>query len=138
MKILIFGLPGSGKTYLAERLQNYLQCAWFNADEIRKMANDWEFSNTARLRQAYRMKNLADFEVKNGRNVICDFVCPLNKTREIFNADYSIFMNTIHSGRFDDTNKIFEIPEKTNLVVNTWMKENEIECIAYRIREELL
>jgi adenylylsulfate kinase len=60
MKILIMGLPGAGKTWLAERLQKHLNdCAWYNADEVRKMANDWEFSEEARIRQARRMRNLA-------------------------------------------------------------------------------
>lgn len=110
-KILIFGLPGSGKTHLAERLQKHLNCAWFNADEIRRQANDWEFSNEARSRQAYRMKNIANFEDSCGRTVICDFVCPTEETRKIFGADISIFMDTISAGRFADTNKLFEEPD---------------------------
>ena len=76
MKILIFGLPGSGKTWLAERLQKRLECAWFNADEIRRMANDWEFSEAARYRQAHRMASIANNEKYHDRTVICDFVCP--------------------------------------------------------------
>ena len=88
------GLPGSGKTWLAERLQKRLNCAWFNADKVREMANDWEFSEAARLRQAYRMQNIADYEIENNRTVIADFVCPLEITREIFHADYIVWMDT--------------------------------------------
>ena len=76
MKILIMGLPGSGKTYLAKRLQPLLKAAWYNADIVREMANDWDFSPEGRIRQSLRMKNLADFEKSHGRIVICDFVCP--------------------------------------------------------------
>lgn len=111
MKILIFGLPGSGKTWLADRLQQKLNCAWFNADAIRKMANDWEFGEEARIRQARRMRNLADYEKSEGRIVICDFVCPTELTRHIFEADYTVWMDTITEGRFEDTNKIFVKPD---------------------------
>ena len=75
------GLPGSGKTWLAERLQKHLNCAWFNADKVREMANDWEFSEEARIRQARRMRNIANYEKGCGRTVICDFVCPTALTR---------------------------------------------------------
>ena len=70
------GLPGSGKTYLAQRLQPLLGAAWFNADKVREMANDWDFSPEGRTRQSLRMKSLADFESANSRIVICDFICP--------------------------------------------------------------
>jgi len=84
MKILIMGLPGSGKTYLAERMQPILNSAWYNADKVREMANDWDFSPEGRIRQSLRMKSLADFEKSQGRIVICDFVCPTKETKENF------------------------------------------------------
>ena len=126
MKILIMGLPGSGKTHLAERLQKHLNCAWYNADEVRRMANDWEFSEDARIRQARRMKNIADYEKGCGRDVICDFVCPTEMTRYIFEADYVIWMNTIIAGRFQDTNKMFEEPENADLVIDKFLSDDEI------------
>ena len=61
------GLPGSGKTYLTERLVPLLQAAWYNADKVREMANDWDFSDEGRTRQSNRMRTFADFEKKNGR-----------------------------------------------------------------------
>ena len=70
------GLPGAGKTWLSERLQKHLECAWYNADKVRQMANDWDFSPEGRVRQANRMRTFADFEKQNNRFVICDFVCP--------------------------------------------------------------
>lgn len=105
------GLPGSGKTYFAKRLKKKLECAHYNADNIREDANDWDFTDEGRLRQAHRMRTLADFE-KNitGQTVICDFVCPLEKMRQIFEPDILIFMDTIAEGRFEDTNKLFERP----------------------------
>lgn len=130
MKILIMGLPGSGKTHLAERLQKHLGYAWFNADEVRRMANDWEFGEDARMRQARRMRNLADYEVANGRRVICDFVCPTDATRKAFDADYTIWMNTISSGRFEDTNKMFQVPLEAESTVTNFMSDKEIEEYA--------
>lgn len=65
MKILIMGLPGSGKTYLAERLQQLINAAWYNADVVRKMANDWDFSSEGRIRQSMRMKTFADLDRKS-------------------------------------------------------------------------
>lgn len=101
------GLSGSGKTHLANRLQKELNCAWFNADAVREMARDWDFSD--RNRQASRMRNLADFESQFG-DVICDFICPTEKTREIFNADFTIWMNTVESSRYTITDNMFEKP----------------------------
>ena len=134
MKILIFGLPGSGKTHLATRLQQHLECAWFNADEIRKMANDWEFGEEARIRQARRMRNLADYEKGCGRVVICDFVCPTELTRYIFEANITIWMDTIKEGRFEDTNKMFEVPKKVDWHIQDLMSDEKIASFAKDLR----
>jgi adenylylsulfate kinase len=133
MKILIFGLPGSGKTYLAERLQKHLNCSWFNADKIRYMANDWEFTEDARIRQARRMMNIADFEKAQDHTVICDFVCPTQITRYIFNADFTIWMDTVPCSRFEDTNSIFETPSYADLVIEKFMTDDEILHVVNKI-----
>ena len=136
MKILIFGLPGSGKTWLAERLQKRLECAWFNADEVRRMANDWEFSEAARFRQAHRMASIANHEKYHDRTVICDFVCPTEVTRAIFDADYTVWMDTIKEGRFEDTNDMFETPEKVDYHVEEWF-DNTDEALADAIARHI-
>ena len=128
MKILIMGLPGSGKTYLAKRMQPILK-----ADIVREMANDWDFSPEGRVRQSLRMKNLANFEKKHGRIVICDFVCPTKETQKNFNPDITIWMNTIESGRYEDTNKMFEEPSNVNYRITEMNDENHIT-----ISEEIL
>jgi GTPase SAR1 family protein len=135
VKILILGLPGSGKTYFAERLKTYLEqhstvdhipaakiglmealprfwratVDWFNADDVRRRFNDWDFSRDGRIRQSLRMAEFAlsctsDF-------VICDFVAPLPEMRTNFGADWTIWMDTIDSGRFEDTNRVFVQPD---------------------------
>lgn len=111
-KILIMGLPGSGKTYLAERLIQKINGVHLNADQIRTKYNDWDFSEEGRIRQAKRMRELADEYVKQGKNVVVDFVCPTNETRELFKSDYLIWVDTIKESRFEDTNKVFVAPEK--------------------------
>ena len=138
MKILIMGLPGSGKTWLAERLQKHLECAWYNADRVREMANDWDFTAEGRLRQATRMRTISDFEKANGRTVICDFVCPTEYTRDQFGADVTIWVDTIKQGRFEDTNNIFEEPENPSYKVIKHLNDDEILNFANRIKEERL
>ena len=135
MKILIMGLPGSGKTYLTERLQPLLKSAWYNADKVRDMANDWDFSDEGRTRQSNRMRILADFEKKNGRFVLCDFVCPTEETRKNFDADITIWMDTIDEGRFADTNKIFQKPGNVDFHIKEWNDKNHIN-IAHDIMEK--
>src|SRR6056300_454934 len=134
LKILIMGLPGSGKTWLAERLQKHLDCAWFNADEVRKQANDWEFGEEARVRQARRMRNIANYEKGCGRVVICDFVCPTELTRYIFEADVTIWMNTIEEGRFEDTNKMFQNPKEVDYDIVELLSDEQIEHFAEILR----
>ena len=161
MKILICGLPGSGKTWLAGRLvKNIENCAWYNADFVRKFSNDWDFSVEGRIRQANRMKTFADFEKGNGRCVICDFVAPTEKAREAFAPDYVIWMDTIKEGRivssklselkninnlpfdanllsqskeFEDTNKVFETPSKIDTHITHFMSDDEIEKLSEEI-----
>tara|TARA_B100001123_G_C15212715_1_gene987952 strand:- start:757 stop:1170 length:414 start_codon:yes stop_codon:yes gene_type:complete len=136
MKILVCGLPGSGKTWLAERLvKNIKNCAWYNADIVRRCANDWDFSKEARVRQANRMKTFADFERSHGRWVVCDFVAPTEKARESFDPDYIIWLDTIKEGRFEDTNQMFEKPKKINFHVKNFMSDKEIKQLAEEIQD---
>ena len=113
------GLPGAGKTTLANELAPLLNAKRLNADEVRKAANDWDFSEEGRTRQAKRM---AEFAIKlkdEGNYVIADFICPTPKARSLFPADYVVWVDTIKEGRFDDTNKMFVKPEKYNFHVTT-------------------
>lgn len=116
LKVLIMGLPGSGKTTLANDLQyllnNNYKCHWLNADKVREQFNDWDFTQSGRERQAKRMKDLAELHGQYNDVVLCDFVCPLQITRDQFDPDYIIFVNTINESRYENTNKIFETPSK--------------------------
>ena len=113
------GLPGAGKTTLAEELAPKLNAKRLNADEVRKAANDWDFSEDGRARQAKRM---ADFALKlkdEGNYVVADFICPTPKARSLFPADYVVWVDTIKEGRFDDTNKMFVKPDKFDFHVSS-------------------
>ena len=117
--ILIMGLPGSGKTTLANELGPLLNAKRLNADEVRKEANDWDFSEEGRKRQAKRM---ADFAMKlkyDGSYVVADFICPTPEARKLFPADFIIWVDTIKKGRFDDTNKMFVKPDKYDFHVTS-------------------
>ena len=112
-RILIMGLPGAGKTTLAKALADKINAMWFNADDVREQCNDWDFSHQGRIRQSHRMRDLADDSY--AKFVICDFVAPLAEMRTVYNADYTIWMDTIDKCRFEDTNQMFEPPVEYNL-----------------------
>jgi len=117
--ILIMGLPGAGKTTLANELAPLLNAKRLNADEVRKAANDWDFSEEGRTRQAKRMSELALNLKKEENYVVADFICPTPEARILFPADYVIWVDTIKEGRFDDTNKMFVKPDKYNFHVTS-------------------
>lgn len=156
-KILIMGLPGSGKTYLATSLKKYLEdnsnvstmpswrmttyevtpamykstVDWFNADDIRKRFNDWDFSREGRIRQSLRM---AEFALRcSGDYAICDFVAPLPEMRHNFKADWTIWVDTIDAGRYEDTNKMFVPPDVYDFRVTEQNAEKWAEFIGDHI-----
>ena len=113
------GLPGSGKTTLANELGPMLNAKRLNADEVRKEANDWDFSEEGRKRQAKRMAKLA-IKLKEDENyVVADFICPTHESRKLFPSDYIIWVDTIQKGRFEDTNKMFVKPNRYDFHVTT-------------------
>ena len=143
---------------MADGIEN---CAWYNADIIRTASNDWDFSAEGRVRQANRMTIFADFEVSNGRSVICDFVAPTEQSRLSFKPDYLIWLDTIKEGRvveekkeeleaakdlpfevesleksdaFKDTTKMFETPNNANKVIKSFLSDEEIKNLAVEIQ----
>jgi hypothetical protein len=154
-RILIMGLPGSGKTHFAEHLKTYLEkhgtrgtwatenmpitgfnatVTWFNADDIRRKYNDWDFSKEGRIRQSLRM---LEFALSSDTDyVICDFVAPIPEMRNNFKADWTIWMDTIDAGRFEDTNKMFVPPEVYDFRITEKNAEKWAEFVGSHIIDE--
>jgi hypothetical protein len=136
-RILIMGLPGAGKTYLAQHILDHLQhekkkVGWLNADDVRRKYDDWDFSYEGRIRQSKRMRDLAD-SMTNMDYVICDFVAPLVEMRNNFKADWTIWVDTIREGRYADTNAMFQEPEQYDFRVTVQKGETWGELIAGHI-----
>ena len=156
-RILVMGLPGSGKTYFSRTLKKYLEknstlinlpeqatdvewfnysarVDWFNADDVRKKFNDWDFSETGRIRQSHRMRELAD--ASDANFVICDFVAPLVEMRNNFKADWTIWIDTIDAGRFEDTNRAFVPPEVYDFRITEKNAEHWAAFVGQHILED--
>ena len=127
------GLPGAGKTTLANELATLVKSKRLNADEIRRAANDWDFSEEGRKRQAKRMSDSAVKLKSEGNNVIADFICPTPEARSLFPADYTIWVDTIKKSRFDDTNAMFVKPENYDFHVTT----QDAKFWAQKIKEKI-
>ena len=128
------GLPGSGKTTLAKLLAPMLNAVWLNADEVRRQSDDWDFSEEGRKRQSLRMWTLAEEAVDRNRNVVADFICPTEQTRSQFKADYTVWMDTVKEGRYEDTNKMFESPTQYDFKVS----HKEADMWAYLIKQDVI
>ena len=153
-RILIMGLPGSGKTYLAQALKKYLEqhstradygeslpitgfnatVTWFNADDVRRKYNDWDFSKEGRIRQSLRMLEFA--MASNTDYVICDFVAPIPEMRNNFKADWTIWMDTIEVGRFEDTNRMFVSPDVYDFRITEKNAEKWAEFVGSHIIDQ--
>ena len=137
MIIQVRGLPGAGKTYLAERLKDRLNAhgatvGWLNADEVRRHYVDWDFSEAGRIRQSIRMRELADSYTEFDY-AICDFVAPLVEMRNNFKADWTIWVDTIREGRYADTNAMFQEPEVYDFRITEQNAEKWAPLIAEKI-----
>lgn len=123
MKLLVMGLSGSGKTTLAKPLAELVGGVHLNADDVRTRYDDWDFSTEGRLRQAERMLHLADGITMAGKIAVADFICPTEQTRQIYNPDYLIWMDTIDNSGHPDTDALFEPPQNFHYHVKEWFTD---------------
>ena len=80
---------------------------------------------------------MADFALKlksEGNFVVADFICPTPEARSLFPADYTIWVDTIKEGRFEDTNQMFIKPQKYDLQVTS----QDASVWAEKIIEEIV
>lgn len=129
MKILIFGLPGSGKTTLARPFAKLINGVHVNADAVRKHYDDWDFTPEGRMRQAQRMRHLSDGVVMAGKVAVTDFVCPTEEARNAFDPDFTVWMDTIKEGRYEDTNRMFQKPLNCDYHISEWFNDTHFQLM---------
>ena len=86
--ILVMGLPGAGKTTLANEMAPHLNAKRLNADEVRKAADDWDFSEEGRVRQAKRMAEFALKIKSRGSLCNCRFCCSYTGGKKLVSSRF--------------------------------------------------
>ena len=132
MIIQIIGLPGSGKTVLAEALIKKINAIHLNADKVREYVNyDLGFSHADRIKQSKRLGGIARILSEQSYDVVVDFVCPTKETRTAFGIpDILIWIDRIKFSRYEDTNFMWEDPKYVDLTITHGMTiEEEVETI---------
>ena len=121
MKILIMGLPGSGKTWLGSRIAEKFNIPFWDANVVRNIYNDWDFSSQGRDRQSMRMRKLAEVDPIS----ISAFIAPLPGHVRNFFPDKLIFMDTVRECQYEDTNKLFQSPKKYDVRIKKLGDDDE-------------
>ena len=149
-KILIMGLPESGKTSLSDAIKDaYTGTVYtLNADKVRKEANDWDFTPEGRIRQANRMVELSEkmrflFDSERVDSIdkdilIVDFICPTVETRRLFNADVVIWCDTVKDCQYEDTNTQFQRPQFSNENIHCYVTTKNAQFWAKHIIDTIL
>jgi len=131
MKILVAGLSGSGKTTLADKLAKKLGAEFtverINADEVRALTNNWDFSIDGRMRQVNELVNRCDIDKDI---IVCDFIAPLKDIRQTFDADYTIWLDTVQESQYADTDALFEPIDNAHYIITHHHEENIDDLIA--------
>jgi len=121
LKILIMGLPDSGKTTLGEKLSKKFNIPFWDADVVREVYNDWNFTFQGRDRQSVRMRRLAEVDPIS----ISAFIAPLPCYIRNFFPDKIIWMDTVKECKYEDTNKLFQSPLKYDVRIKKLGDDDE-------------
>ena len=125
-RILVMGLSGNGKTWLASRMSKLMHIPHWDADVVREIYKDWDFSEGGRIRQAYRMNSLASKDSLS----ISSFICPTEEHRRIFDPEVVIWMDINKESEYKDTDNIFEPPEHYDIRITKWITEDQLsKCL---------
>ena len=66
-----------------------------------------------------------------GKTSVIDFICPYDYLRKHF--DITIFINTINKSKYENTNKVFELPVKVDFEIKDFNYDNIIKEIYDRL-----
>ena len=133
-KILVFGLSGSGKTTFSKKLISYSNnIDHYDADKVRTAFDDWDFSLKGRERQNMRMIYLSNLSNLNNKHAICDYINPFEKNRNDY--DLKIFMNTVDSSKYKNTDLIFETPKNLDYEITSFDEELNLDIIKKILNE---
>jgi adenylylsulfate kinase-like enzyme len=128
MKILVYGLSGSGKTTFCKNLKKVNSMLdHYEADIVREAFNDWSFDKKARERQAKRLFALCNLSNLQNKIAIADFICPYDKFRNDY--DIKIFMNTVKESKYKDTDNIFEKTKNYDFEIKNYNYDDVIKNI---------
>ena len=115
--ILVYGLPGSGKTTFSKELHKQLENSiLIHADDVRKDVNyenldlrgnnkNMAFHHMKEVLLAEHLKELINST--DNDYVIVDFVAPTKESRKIIGGDVGVWLNTIQNKKYKNTKNIF-------------------------------
>lgn len=85
MVVIVFGLPGSGKSYLASRLAGMIRADYISSDRLRKeMLEKRSYTDTEKALVYSSMLLKMKEALRQNRNVVLDATFHKNKARELF------------------------------------------------------
>lgn len=116
-KILICGLPGSGKTTLGQYLSRAIGAVHWDGDEVRKITNNQDFSLDGRLAQARAMRDVCNVTVRSNVHAVASFIAPTPTIRDIFWADFTVYLDRAVACPYRDTNYLWQAPVHADFVV---------------------
>lgn len=137
VKVLIMGLSGAGKTSTAVKLQDHLAksgltAVHVNSDRVREATENWSFDDAGRIAASKWMVKTADQILDESKIdvVIYDTIACLQEQRDILDADITLFMDTVKSSEYADTDAEFERPSGCWIVTSFDQLTEAFDCVV--------